>query len=462
MEDNQEKIDLTKVFDRIFKAIMRLKLWLFLVVIICIGFFEVKTVMFFNTVYSSKAVFLASSKENTSVYIQSDENNDMLASFNNVITGTMMRDVIKTELNVDAVPGNISVQKVTDTNLIELTVTSSNAQDAYDVINCIINNYTQITSIVMSDMTMSVLDTPKLATAPDETPNYIQSALKGTVYGCIIDIAILFIYVLVRHTVSSNEDVKNILHLSSITKIPLIGGSRKGYKKVADLLITNPGMQYRFKQAFHDIRLRIEQENKKNDTKVIMVTSTMPNEGKSMVSSNVAISLSQKGHKVILIDLDLRNPSIISTLREKELSGNIVGYLKGDFAIEEIINKYKNTSLDVIYGVTSSTESTELLSKDKFKELIEYLKKQYDYIILDVPPLYMMEDAHIIAKNSDSALVVIKQDFVHVYDILDSLEELNENIPYIMGTVLNQVRPSLFDSEQGHYGYGYGYGYGNK
>ena len=73
-----------------------------------------------------------------------------------------------------------------------------------------------------------------------------------------------------------------------------------------------------------------------------------------------------------------------------------------------------------------------------------------------------MEDTLIIAKQCDSAMIVIKQDSSHAYDILEALEELNRYVPSIMGTVLTQVRPSLFDQEMASYGYGYGYGYGRK
>ena len=102
-----------------------------------------------------------------------------------------------------------------------------------------------------------------------------------------------------------------------------------------------------------------------------------------------------------------------------------------------------------------------MLSKPKFTHLIETLKNNYDYVILDVPPLYTMEDAILVAKRCDNAIITIKQDHTNAIDILESLEELNDHVS-ILGTVLNQVKPSIFDVEQTSYGYGYGYGYGRK
>ena len=101
--------------------------------------------------------------------------------------------------------------------------------------------------------------------------------------------------------------------------------------------------------------------------------------------------------------------------------------------------------------------NTQTLSKDKFEKFVDELRNKYDYVILDVPPLFMMEDALLVAKHSDSAIVVIKQDYVNSYDILDSMEEL-QGYTQIIGTVINQAIPSIFTPEQSSYGYGYGYG----
>ena len=420
-ENKEDKIDLSHLLDRVFKAIMHLKIWLLLIVIVCIGFFELKTILFFDTVYSSRAVFILST-DSGSTYTQSDDNDEMLSTFNNVIVGNMMKDIIKKELNVEYINGVVSTVQIQDTNLVELKVTSSNAQDAYDIINCILNHYGQVTTMIMSDIHMAVLDTPKLATAPDALPDYLSSGIKGLLTGIVIDAVIIMIYTLLRRTINNNDDIKNILHLSNIAKVPYIPGSQKLKNKMSHLLITDPGVQYRFKKAFHDIRLRVERDHKKNDTKVIMVTSTFPNEGKSVTAVNTAITLAQKDHSVLLVDLDLRNPSILKILNSVDINGNMSDYLKGKYSLEEVKNHCEDMPLDIIYGVNSIEDATELLSTDQFEQFIALVRKQYDYVILDVPPLYLMEDTLIIAKQCDSAMIVIKQDSSHAYDILEALE----------------------------------------
>jgi len=468
-ENTEEKIDLMKYLDRFYRAFSKLKKWILVILIICTAAIEARTFFFFNTTYSSNAVFIVSKAEQSNIYVSSDDNDDFLSTFNNLMTGDMMKKVIMKDLGVSVIPGRISLSRIPETNLIELKVTSANAEDAYNVINCMINNYSQVTDMVMSDVTLSILDTPSLAEAPDASPDYIRTGLKGLGIGLAISFVIIILYSIFRHTILNKDDVKKILHLSNLSSIPYIPGIKNNSAKSTSLLLSNPRIQYTFKSAFHDLRMKIEQENKKNGTKVIMVSSAMPHEGKSMTSANIAISLAQKGHKVVLVDLDLRNRSILSSMNGTGFTGTVVDYLSGKLSFEEVKSRYEDYPMDIIFGVDSYTDAPELLSKNNFAKFIKVLRSKYDFVILDVPPVYMMEDALLIANQCDSAVFVIKQDYVNAYDVLDALEELNEHIPSIMGTVLNQVKPSFFDEEQtsrygygSKYGYGYGYGYGRE
>lgn len=463
MQDNNvAKIDLTKYFDYFFKTVLKLKKLFILIVVVMIAVMEIRTVFFFETTYSSNAVFVVHTQDQDNIFATNDENDDMFTTFNGLMTGPMMQQIIQEGLGVNLQDIAISLSKIPDTNLVQLHVTAKDGETAFHVANCILNNYRQVTDLVMSDVEISLLDTPSVATAPDAYPDYLQNGIKGFAAGIIICFVISFVVIIFCHTIVDSEDVKTVLHLNNITKIPYLNVKRRRKSKQMELLLSNPRIQYSFRQSFHDLRLRFEQENKKNNSQVFMVGSVLPNEGKSMVASNIAISLADKGHKVVLVDLDLRNPSVVKILEEDELSGNIGGYLKGEYVLEEVINQYHNYPLDVIYGVDSYENAPELLSRPALEKLIKALKQHYEYVILDVPPLYILEDALIISRYCDTGLIVIKQDYASESDILDSLEELNEHLPYIMGTVINQAKPSIFSSEHHQYGYGYGYGYGHK
>ncbi len=464
MQDNNEtKIDLTKYFDYFYRTLMKMKVLFLVIIIIMVAIFEIKTLFFFKTAYSSNAVFVVYKQDQDNIFATNDENDDMFVTFSNLLTGEMMQSIIRDGLGIDPSTLQINLTKVPDTNLVSLQVTSDDGETSYHVANCILNNYSQVTDLVMSDVQISLLDTPVVPANPDSYPDYLKNGVIGFGLGIVICFMIILIKMIFKHTIISSEDVKETLHLNNITKIPYLNVKRKRKSKQLELLLSNPRIQYSFRQAFHDLRLRFEQVNKKNNAQVFMIGSVLPNEGKSMVATNVAIALADKGHQVALVDLDLRNPSIYKMLDQKQVSGSITGYLKGELSSKEIINQYQDYSLDIIYGVESYDEAPELLSKPALKQLLETLKKEYEYIILDVPPLYILEDALIISDHCDTGLIVIKQDYASQGEILDSLEELNEHLPYIMATVINQARSSIFNSEGHRYGYGYGgYGYGYK
>lgn len=456
VDENENKIDITQYIERFYITLRKMKKVVVVIVLLTTLFFEAKTLFGFDIVYSSQAIYLPSRSNDSNIFTTVDGENELVSTFNSVISGEMMRDVIKEKLEIDTVPAQIQTIAIPETNLVTLKVSASDPQMAYDVITCILDNYSLVTSQMMSDVTMNVFDIPQLASEPDALPNYFKSGLKGMIYGVVIAFVVLLIRMLSTHTINSSEDVEKMLHLNNLAKIPLVPTLGK-----SQLLLTNPRIQYGVVQAFHDLRIKIEQENKKNHRQVFMFTSTAPNEGKSTVSTNVAITLAQHNHSVVLVDLDLRNPSILKTLGVKSIKNSVVGYLQGYISLNEVTNHYMD-NFDFICTDEPFAQASECLGLETFAQMIAQLRIKYDYVILDVPPLFMMEDALVVARQADSAAIVIKQDYANTYDVLEALEELNGQVPHITGTILNQVKPSLFETVSKGYGYGYGYGYGSR
>ena len=221
--------------------------------------------------------------------------------------------------------------------------------------------------------------------------------------------------------------------------------------------MTNPRIPASFKNSFHSLTMAIQREKNK---KVFMITSTLPNEGKSTISLNTALMLSKEGKKVVLLDLDLRNPSLYRLLNDKEIPYQIGEYLDGKASLKDIIIHDQDMNIDMILGTQSFENSISMLSGHYLSALIKELKQLYDYVIIDVPPLLIMQDALIVAKYSDSTLIVIKQDYAKTYEIMDAIDELYEIDRHIIGCVFNCVEKSIFDKMSSSYGYGYGYGYG--
>lgn len=461
MNNNEaiEKIDLMKYIDMFYRSFLHLKKLVILVFILVVGLFEVKEIFFFQTTYSSKAAFTVAVDGKESASSDDKSQAEFDSALNAALTGPSMQELIRNELKLSAIPGSIRMHTIPDTSIYELQVITDDAKLSYEIISSILSNYGVVMQYSMSDVSLSVIDTPFLAKAPDATPNYIKVFIKACILSIMINFVLILMYSLFRKTIINSKDTEQYLNLKTLATVPLLKSKNK---QNYSLLLSNSSVQYGIKKAFQDLRFCIERESDQNGSNVFLITSTMPNEGKTMTSINTALSLAENGNRVVLVDLDLRNPSIFKKIAKQRSVFNILDYLKYNESIEDILNPYEDTSLQIIYGVNAISNAPELLESEKLKVLIQRLKKEFDYVILDLPPLHLIQDALIVSEYVDSAIVVVKQDYVNTGLILDELEELNTAVPSILGVVINQAKQSVFDEESITYGYGYGYGYGKK
>lgn len=452
-----EKIDLMKYFDRFFRTIMYL--WRTVLIILLIGMlaFEIKEVLFFTKTYTSEAIFVPSLSTQATYDFQNDGTINTPASvFNSLLKSTEMKNVVKDVLHIKKVPATVSTVMVENTNLVVLKVTAKSAKEAYNVANAIVYNCDSVASDIMSDVNITLLDKPSMPKKADAYPNYVDAAKNGLLAGGCVSLFLLIIVAILRRTIIDKDDVTNHLGMGYVAKIPFIQFKEKYKTNNPTLSLKSPGVRSDFKHSFQNIRIKLEQEHRLKKYSVFMLTSTVPNEGKTMVSVNTAMTLMQKGYKVCLVDLDLRNPSVERTMRKSYKGKNVLDFLNdSSMTLDQCITTIDD--IDVLFGSDVSVDGSTGLSKPRLGELIKELRKIYDFIILDVSPLFMMEDALLVAKHVDSAVVVVRQDHALVNDILDSVDELNEVVPNITGVVLNGYKNSFFKSELStNYGYGYG------
>jgi capsular exopolysaccharide synthesis family protein len=197
-----------------------------------------------------------------------------------------------------------------------------------------------------------------------------------------------------------------------------------------------------------------------DDVKVIMLTSSFPNEGKSTITFDLALSLTESGKKVLLIDTDLRGSVLVGQLRARADEGKkIVGlshYLSGQKGIDEVVYETKvSPKLHIVFAGPSVPNPTEILEKKYFEQLIEYGKEHYDYVLVDCAPIGAVIDAAIVAKHCDGAVLVVAQGVAATRVIQNSKKQIEAAGVKILGVVLNKVK-----TEKHRYGKYYGRYYG--
>ena len=277
---------------------------------------------------------------------------------------------------------------------------------------------------------------------PKTSVNYVLALFLGILVPLLFVFAIFFI----------NNSVQNVEDISKMTKIPLIGvvGVNKESTDLAVFEKPKSALSESFRAIRSSLQFLYKQQNV-DGAKTLMITSSISGEGKTFCSINIATVFALSEKKTVIIGLDLRKPKLAAEFNLSKEVG-VVNYLIKQKTVDEIINKTHIPFLDVILSGPVPPNPSEMIISERMKELIEELKKKYDYIILDTPPVGLVSDALELVQYSDVTLYIVRQNFTKK-DMITLLNnrvkrgELN-NTSIILNGLENKAK----------YGTGYGYG----
>lgn len=203
-------------------------------------------------------------------------------------------------------------------------------------------------------------------------------------------------------------------------------------------------------ESLQKLIINLEYANVDSKYKVIQVTSTLASEGKTTLVGNMAVLLAQRNYKVLVMDLDLRKPKMHRSFQLPNDIG-ITNYLHGSVTFDQVLKKTTH-GVDVIVSGDRTNVVANLLQSEKLQELVNKLKNEYDYILIDTPPIKVNSDALMISKLVDGIIYVIGYNTVKKNLIRDSVNELLRHDKQIIGAVLTQVKLS---KRSMHYNYYY-------
>lgn len=193
------------------------------------------------------------------------------------------------------------------------------------------------------------------------------------------------------------------------------------------------------------------------DIKVITITSSVPNEGKSSVSFDLAKTLADSGKKILLIDADLRKSVMAAKYHIQGIDKGLSHYLTGQAEMDDIIYETDVEGFYMTMAGPLSPDPTTLIDSEQFEALISKAREEYDYVLIDAPPLGVVIDAVIIGKYSDGAVLVIEQGVIKRKIVQDVIKQLKRGEVRILGAVLNKVDERI--GAYGSYDYKYSYSY---
>ena len=391
-------------------------------------------------------------------------------TFAKVLDSSLMEKKVAQDIGYNYMPGTAKVNVIQDTNLLELTVTESTPQLANEVYQSIMKNYYDIAEPLLGDVILTSLIDSTIPTKADKAFSPYDGMLKTFIIALIATLVFLCVLSYLKDTIRREEDIEEKLDATLLGTLAHEKKYKKGFgKKVEEqktILVSDPMVSFRYSESVKKLASKIATKMDRRKVKTVLVTSVMENEGKSTVAANIALALSKRSNKVLLIDGDFRKPAIykIFDVDPDEIE-NFGEVLNGKADMSHLICHRDDVNLSMILNSVRYPDSTDMIAQDLMTKVIHLLEQQFDYIIIDSSPMALVADTQEWMDIIDAAVLVVRQNSSSVRDINDAISMLNRDSIKLLGCIFNNVEGNRDKFENRGYGrYGkYGkYGkYGN-
>lgn len=381
-----------------------------------------------------------------------------------------IQDDIKLNYSVSQLKSMTSIKIINNTEIFQISVTSHSPEDSYTIAESMERIAPQMIMDIKPTAKLSVVDPVSFPSAPSG-PNIIRNTIIGGLLGLGFVFGLIFLIELLDVNVKNKEDLIANYHLPVLGEIPNIYlAKEKGilYRIpfLSKKLITkhhnkklnfNENMKFIFGEAFKALRTNLRFALIKEGCKKIIISSPLPNDGKSTTSINLGITIAQTGSRVLIIDCDLRKGGLHKYFNIKYKPG-LSDAISGMADLKDVTKKTGFENLDIIPLGSISPNPSELLSSNQMDKLLSILEKEYNYIIFDTPPINILSDTLSLVKYSDGLLLVVREKVSSHPNIKSALDKFKLSHGNILGFILNDVHVNQ-DKKINHYYSHYGAGH---
>ena len=408
------------------------------------------TKAFYKPKYKSSATFMVSAKDSTNAYNSLTTTQSMASVFVEVFNSNVLREKIESEMGAVEFDGVINTEIIPETNLLIVSVTSELPEVAFKGLDLIVKNYHTISDYLFANAQLEVIKDPVVPTAPSNPMETKRMKILLLALTALAGIAGIVFLCAVRDTVQTPKAAKRKVDARLLRTVHHEQRNKtirsKIRKKNSAPLITSPLISKGFIEDNLSLCSAIEYHMRRHEQKVIMVTSAGENEGKSTVTANLALALAEKNKKVLLLDCDFRKPSL-HKIFENPVPKNktLTEYLSGNgIEAADYLTHLQKYRVTLGLSFASNKNISSLINNGKLNELIEKKREEMDYIILDTPPMLAAADSEMLARLADTALLVVRTDYMHTVAINDCLDNLRKSVEDVSGFVLNNYYKTLF------------------
>ena len=473
-------------FQRLIKTLLN-KSWLIAAIsVLCAVVILLGTLFFIAPKYESSAMFYVN---NGSLSLDGDflglSSGDLSASRNLVDsyivildsreTLTAVIDYASVDLSYEELQEMITATAVNNTEIFEVVVTSPDPQEAERIASAIAYILPKRISSIIENTSAKVVDSAVVASKPS-SPNYTVNALVGFLIGFVAAVGVIALREIFDISIRTEEDIALSCPHPILAEVPDMaapgkgayygyGAAKKGKYAFASQprkqALVGPDISFAASEAYKLLRTKLQFSfADESDCHVIGLSSALSGEGKSLTAVNLAFALSQLDKKVLLVDCDMRRPTLAEKLGILKYPG-LSSYLTRQCHLNELVQdcgiEGNETAFQVITAGQNPPNPVELLSSDRMKKALGVLREVYDYVILDLPPVGEVSDAMAIAKETDGILLVVRQNLCNRIVLADAVQQFEFINAKTLGIVFNCTGEKSGKYGKNYYRKGYGY-----
>lgn len=473
---DEVQIDLQKLFSAVWH-----KAWLVVLVsVIFAGVAFAVTHFLITPMYQASAMFYVNNRSvsvgDASLSISSGDlvtSRNLVESYIVILnTRESLNDVID-YAGVDStyreVKDMLSAAAVNETEIFQVVVTSPDPQEAEKIANAIAYILPKRITSIIEGTSAKVVEAAVVPSKPS-SPSYTRNVMIGLLLGMLLTTAIIVLREMFDISIQTEEDIAQSCKHPVLAAIPdMAAPSKGGYdctydrkKKDKDKssaashgkepVLIGRGISFAASEAYKLLRTKLQFSftDDESNCRVIALSSALRGEGKSLTAVNLAYTLSQLDKRVILIDCDMRSPTLAEKLNIQKKPG-LSGFLTGESSFEGMIQvKHDEGAFHVIAAGQKPPNPIELLSSDRMDKALSSLRKMYDYIILDLPSVGEVSDAMAVANKTDGILLVVRQNYCDRLVLSETAQQFGFIDAKILGVVFNCTAEG-----GGKYGKGY-------
>jgi succinoglycan biosynthesis transport protein ExoP len=440
------------------------------IVIVCVTLFGVAssagiTILTTPTYQASTLVYVQVQSSGTvgdlaqgSSFIQSQ-----VKSFAEVVSTPRVLDSaiksLRLDESADELSRSVTASAPLDSVNIEITVTRDSPSDAAAIADAVTASFRDVVGEITtstgptptSQVSVSVLRDASVPESPI-TPNTLMNLAVGLLAGLLVGLGIAFFREILDTRVRGERDV------IAITDAPIIGGISFDPSAVDKPLIVQDDPRSVRAEAFRTLRTNLQFLEVESGARSFVITSSIPSEGKTTTSANLAITLADSGAQVVIIDGDLRRPKLASYMGLEGAVG-LTDVLIARAELADVLQPWGRGNLVVLPAGTVPPNPSELLGSKAMANLIATLETEFDVVLIDLPPLLPVTDAALVSKLTRGAIVVVAAGRTHKGELagaIATLENVGANVAGVVLTMMPTKGPDAYG--YGRYGYGsYGY-----